>query len=443
MKSYKAVHIYYFRTPPFPDLATGLKPRGPGDNSSRDRSAPNFNICSKLSKQHEERLRNYFFSTGIDRWYESLKDDTFATEFIRITKEDGLAILSYRKALCKNNLSSYSHTTSVQTFEVPDQLRGLQTRLPRGWCLHEAYDQVAKRLGCGYCQGPLVLLAEVMTHSLRVRTGEEAIHLLMFSARWVDIHQWAEFHGFVWEGRLTSVGQYNHPLYFPLLVERRERIKTDLEMFFATVKDRIPLERYTVDFAWTEDRVYIIEVNTFDGEFNASTGLWNWEEVREHMMKGPLELRIREAEQDSKVLVSIIEPEWKAVVFSSAMAVIETVTSLVSKCQLGVICLWLDQYQDLAPKEEKGGHDGKSQQYNHSALNFDILGAPIGDEDFCASFIKKRWLSACELLSLLPKLCDPQLSLGILRQCASFCKLAHLVRCTLPTPAVLELFAIF
>ena len=79
----------------------------------------------------------------------------------------------------------------------------------------------------------LVLLAEVMTHSLRVRTGEEAIHLLMSSARveedleyalnpeyndfekcmclvvrkWVDIHQWAEFRGFVWEGRLTSVGQ--------------------------------------------------------------------------------------------------------------------------------------------------------------------------------------------------------------------------------------------
>ena len=75
-----------------------------------------------------------------------------------------------------------------------------------------------------------------------------------------------------------------------------------------------------MDFAWTEDRVYIIEVNTFDGEFDASTGLWNWEEVREHMMKGPLELRIREAEQDSKVLVTIIEPEWKAVVFPSAMA---------------------------------------------------------------------------------------------------------------------------
>ena len=57
--------------------------------------------------------------------------------------------------------------------------------------------------------------------------------------------------------------------------------------------------------------------------------------------------------------------------------------------------------------------------------------------------IVKRQLSACELLSLLPKLCDPQLSLGILRQCASFCKLAHLVRCTPPTPTMQELLANF
>ena len=52
-------------------------------------------------------------------------------------------------------------------------------------------------------------------------------------------------------------------------------------------------------------------------------------------------------------------------------------------------------------------------------------------------------MSACKLLSLLPKLCDPQLSLGILRQGASFCKLAHLARCTPPTSAVLELLANF
>ena len=47
------------------------------------------------------------------------------------------------------------------------------------------------------------------------------------------------------------------------------------------------------------------------------------------------------------------------------MLQIKTVTSLVSKCQLGVICVWQDQYHNLASKEGKGGHDGKSQQYSH------------------------------------------------------------------------------
>ena len=77
---------------------------------------------------------------------------------------------------------------------------------------------------------------------------------------------------------------------------------------------------------------------------------------------------------------------------------------------------------------------------HQSALNFDFLGAPIGDEDFCPFFIEKRQLSAYAHLLLLSKLCNPQLPLGILRQCASFCKLAHLAQCT---PSVLELLANF
>ena len=339
-----------------------LKPRD--ESSSRDRSAPNFKICSKLSKQHEEMLRNYFFSTGMDRWYESLKDDTFATEFIRMKKEEGRAILSLREDLYKKkNLS-----TQLPTFEVPILLKGLQTKIndviaslspeagvfvklttrsPKDSTVANAkirgafLTKLPSLAMCSSANDRLALLVEVMTQALRVRTGEEAIHLLVSSARveedleyalnpdyddfekcmclvvrkWVDIPQWAEFRGFVWEGKLTSIGQYNHPLYFPQLVERRERIKSDLERFFATVKDRIPLDRYTVDFAWTEERVYVIEVNTFDGEFNASTGLWNWETDREQMMKGPLELRIRETEQDSEVLMNTIEMEWRAVVF--------------------------------------------------------------------------------------------------------------------------------
>ena len=349
-----------------------LKPRDEG--SRRDRSAPNFNIGSEFSKQREERLREYFFSTGMDRWYESLKDESFATEFIPMTREEGQALVTHWERLFKNRSSS-DGVTEVPTFDIPAPLKGLQkriddvigslspetgafvkltTRSPKDSHVafakaRTAFQSKLPSLGDNpSANDRLILLAEVVIQSLRVRTGEEAINLFVSSTRvgedleyaldpqnddfekctslvvrkWVDIPLWAEFRGFVWDGKLTSIGQYNHPVRFPQLLEHRDRITADLERFFVSVKDRIPLDRYIVDFAWTFERVYLIEVNPFDGEvvFPASTGLWSWVEDRDHMMHGQLELRIRENEQDTTVLKNSIDTEWRGVVFPSPMA---------------------------------------------------------------------------------------------------------------------------
>lgn len=325
-----------------------------------------MSICSTSTIQRESARREYFFSTGMDRWYETLKEETFATKFIRMTTEEGQAILSHRKRLYENKPPGGCGEEA--TLDVSIQLKSLQMRIddaiaslsPEAGVFVKLATRSPKDSQVAYAKAretflselpslgdnpsandKLILLAEAMVRSLRVRTGEEAIRVLVSSARveedleyaldpdyddfekcmclvvrkWTDIHLWAEFRSFVWDGKLTSIGQYNHPLYFRQLVDRRERIKADLESFFASVKDRIPLDRYTVDLAWTEDKVYIIEVNTFDGEFNASTGLWNWADDREQMMKGPLELRVREREQDFQTLMATLEPEWKVVVF--------------------------------------------------------------------------------------------------------------------------------
>eukprot|EP00731_Ephydatia_muelleri_P031367 Em0022g881a len=75
--------------------------------------------------------------------------------------------------------------------------------------------------------------------------------------------------------------------------------------------------------------------------------------------------------------------------------------------------------------------------------DFEILGAPIGSHDFCTAFIERKRKEANQLLSLLPKLCDPQSAIALLRVCASFCRLAHLARSIPPTIASLEAFAKF
>lgn len=62
--------------------------------------------------------------------------------------------------------------------------------------------------------------------------------------------------------------------------------------------------------------------------------------------------------------------------------------------------------------------------------HFEVLGAPIGNEEFCISYIQKRIQKANQLLKVLPKLEDPQVALLLLRSCGSFCKLAHIARNT-------------
>ncbi|KAL5479454.1 hypothetical protein EMCRGX_G022979 [Ephydatia muelleri] len=82
-------------------------------------------------------------------------------------------------------------------------------------------------------------------------------------------------------------------------------------------------------------------------------------------------------------------------------------------------------------------------QGDSTSNDFEILGAPIGSHDFCTAFIERKLKEANQLLSLLPKLCDPQSAIALLRVCASFCRLAHLARSIPPTTASLEAFAKF
>eukprot|EP00731_Ephydatia_muelleri_P035300 Em0113g2a len=54
-------------------------------------------------------------------------------------------------------------------------------------------------------------------------------------------------------------------------------------------------------------------------------------------------------------------------------------------------------------------------QYLWHPMDFEILGAPIGSHDFCTAFIERKQKEDNQLLSLLPKLCDPQSAIALLR----------------------------
>ena len=75
--------------------------------------------------------------------------------------------------------------------------------------------------------------------------------------------------------------------------------------------------------------------------------------------------------------------------------------------------------------------------------NMEILGIPIGDQEFCSSFISKKHTKAKILLSQLEEvgIVDPQVALILLRLCGAFCKLVHLARAT-PSALTSKVFAL-
>ena len=73
----------------------------------------------------------------------------------------------------------------------------------------------------------------------------------------------------------------------------------------------------------------------------------------------------------------------------------------------------------------------------------EILGIPIGDQEFCSSFISKKHSKAKILLSQLEEVgvVNSQVALILLHLCGSICKLVHLARTT-PSTLTSKAFAL-
>jgi hypothetical protein len=335
----------------------------------RDRSAPNYTLAlaGEVTSEKEDQRRQYFFSTGLDKWYSSLTGVTFPTEFLPIHPDEARAIIEHWSAHFKDrdsdnmDLPQHSYTIPSSLVDLSSRIDSaiskfpgncafikLSTRSPKDSLIafkkaQVMYDQAKHTLNT--LNDKIILLQKCVIDSLKVENGDESVHLLISSTRvgedleyalvpddagfsercslvlrqWVDIPLWAEFRCFVWERKMTAIGQYNHPVVFKELMDDDlvRKIKTDLEQFFERIKCDIPIDRYIIDMAWTTDRVYLVEINPFDGEivFPASTGLWDWEKDRDQMMQGPLDIRVRRDEVDPLVLKRSTDPIWRNSLF--------------------------------------------------------------------------------------------------------------------------------
>ena len=80
-----------------------------------------------------------------------------------------------------------------------------------------------------------------------------------------------------------------------------------------------------------------------------------------------------------------------------------------------------------------------SEMKSSKELNFEILGAPIGDSVFCAKYESQKRAKLLHMLEDIVGSMDSQVALLLLHQCDSFYKMVHLAHstpCSLMTDAL-------
>jgi hypothetical protein len=368
------------------------------------------------SEEQEQATREYFFSAGIDEWYNSLQDCTFPSAFTEITVEECREIIHCYQEQLKNPFPAYDPTSFsaklqseqelaerlVSQSKIPTSLQDLvkriqqvmtqsfpnaekyfvklSTRSPKDSKIlfEKATHAFKQRIDA--CHVSLqksdnvaalsisendrwIMLTEEVAKASSVNNAIEALELFLDSERvyedllyaleevearekqktetdsqttraWsmsIVIRTWdprvtlaSEFRGFCWNYRLTCLGQYYHPLYFPWLETHRDEIVEDcLRLFNSKVKESLPVPNALVDFAWLGDgEVMLIEVNPLSdclGSFSASTGLFDYEADRD-LIQGkdphtPCILRLRDGPEDTMKLKIKSRPEWRNLVY--------------------------------------------------------------------------------------------------------------------------------
>ena len=329
--------------------------------------------------ERERYLNQRLRDCDLEAWYDALKDFTFPAIFLPISQEEGRAIITRftRHKNGKAALQSLRTNTSPKDIlvdltrrindagaQLPSRRRTspesfpsvfvkLSCRSPkdsggrqfkahelaasklRDWCkLHPGQAPDGNTLGAAIYFGTI--------NCLRLESAAEVLECLVTSERvceddlplalsfpdkwsqhivlrpWVPIPTEHEFRAFVFGGRLTGLCQYFSSVYFPALLARKNDIEKMVVDFFASVKDRIPMEpaEYVMDLAVDIEsgKVFIIEFNPFGAPDGMGTGTVMFNLDHDHdkdvlFGEAPFEFRI--TERPVAGVDSLIKGEWR------------------------------------------------------------------------------------------------------------------------------------
>lgn len=191
-------------------------------------------------------------------------------------------------------------------------------------------------------------LYRASTYALKVSNGKDAVKLLVESDRIQgDLLEYVEgkikylnvvvrefrtfdpdleFRGFIYQGNLTALTQYNEFVYFPSLKEKKQVLQTLILELFHQLAQKIPLKNYVLDFLLCVDKeenygmsenrydnlkLWIVELNPL-AEF-AGTGLFSWTKDKATLLGySPFEFRV--LEQVPAFALQNLPPQWKQLI---------------------------------------------------------------------------------------------------------------------------------
>lgn len=298
-------------------------------SSSSDEKVP---MCAASMNDLEERVA-LIRLFAVENWYPQLHDLTFPTCFVPLFMEELKELVNEhdqsQHAKGERNQVLDQLEQRVEEMLVQMKNKTVFARLSTRSAKDAAFGTEKARTMLQEAMGRLsreeiqdeskcvALLCDVARKCMQSTSAKEIIQLLTSSHRiWVDLlaivnHQhksdvqlilreWtdfplsSEFRCFIYNNRITAIGQYFHFLYFPELLAQQDTIKERICAYYGRIRGRLPNEcnqASVMDVAVLDNEIYLIEFNPWGKATGA--GLFSWKEDKEQLLNGPVEIRLR------------------------------------------------------------------------------------------------------------------------------------------------------
>lgn len=138
-----------------------------------------------------------------------------------------------------------------------------------------------------YGSGPLISAKEIVSSiatSYRAFTcfnyvkqndlDKEILYLVPWRDDWYE--DGYEFRVFVYNRNITCISQYNHTRDIGLYEDLLKEICGKIKIFYDSIKDKIPLESFVIDVIYVNEKIELVEFNSFGKDSASGSSLFHW-----------------------------------------------------------------------------------------------------------------------------------------------------------------------